>query len=819
MSNNADVHNVIEALRPKLREYITKYGKPIGNTSERITASGFCRCLHPDHTDNHPSCSIGGGLDEKVFNCFSQSGHSGNIFTAAHYLQGLPVNGEEFYTITLKTLTSEFGIPYEPAVISPDHKREYQHRMAYHDALSVLKSLTYDSVSGSRVLKNHSAIKFLMDRGISEEAIRRFDICCISSYDAYLKAMEKLGWTSKTYLDEVGLTNKGIFNNYSVIIPINDDRGRVCGFVSRNTRHDSSNSDSIKFINTNNNSIYTKGKILYNFNSAKKEEGPLFIVEGYLDAVYLSQMGLKKVVALGSTVLTEQHINMLMEYGCKDIVLVYDADEGGLKGIGLALDRLSETKAFRVGIVDLPVSYDPDTYVREHGLTAFQELPRATSFKWSLTHSTYDVDLFTVAQRAIPTIAIEDSHLTRLKMVKELSDHTGIAEADLKRDVENLLNKKEDKYVEEIKRVNSLVQFKLNKKDALSTRAIVRDAIAELDRIEEKYNKEINLSNDFLTRFETFEDRLKRGDFKYGLVAPNFKMLEKTLDGIPHWSKIMLFAGRPSMGKTALLTALVLDVIDNNPDAAVFYQSIDDNIDFMSEKIIAVRSGVSTSEIKQYASLKGEKKDRVEDAIRWIKSVSNRFIIADATQGNNLDSIDNHMRNFTKALPDHKKIYLLDNFHKLKMAQSTDKKADSISDSISTIKELSLIYDMPVLATVELRKLETESSRPTRQDMQGSNKLDYDADVVVLIHTDKKVNSESPIVYNRVVNGENVEMPYTEAHVAKNKINGKEARIPYRFNSYNMQFDESDYSEWNEKYTLSKKRVTSRVATGMMKNY
>jgi len=318
------------------------------------------------------------------------------------------------------------------------------------------------------------------------------------------------------------------------------------------------------------------------------------------------------------------------------------------------------------------------------------------------------------------------------------------------------------------------------------------------------------LKQEYFQELENLENKIRTGEYKEGLMAPNFKNLTDVLDGIPFWANLMWFAGRPSSGKTAYMTALTLDLIEANPDSAIFFMSIDDNLDLLTTKMAAVRSGLSTSEIRRYNDLKKDKKDRFDEAMDFLKRSSERLIIVDASKGNTLDALENHVRWFNREYKDFKKVFILDNFHKLNMKMTgLAQKKDVISDTSSRLKDIADIDDMNIMASVELRKLQRESDRPTRQDMQGSNKLDYDATVEIMIHNDYQVNRNTQIVHSKEVNGTQIEMPWIEADIVKNKINGRLRRTVYKYNSHNMQFKEGNLKEWANLKKATKKRTES----------
>ena len=115
-----------------------------------------------------------------------------------------------------------------------------------------------------------------------------------------------------------------------------------------------------------------------------------------------------------------------------------------------------------------------------------------------------------------------------------------------------------------------------------------------------------------------------------------------------------------------------------------------------------------------------------------------------------------------------------------------------VSDQSERIKELTQINDLHLIMTVELRKLEGTESRPKLADMKDSVQLEYDADVVILVHNDHQVKGdESPYVWRGQADGSTVHMPYIGARVEKNKITGRTGPFFYKLNSWNLRVSEA----------------------------
>lgn len=797
---NTNHLSVLNSLRDKLEPYLI-------SQNVEINSAGFFRCIHPDHPDRNPSTSLNygnGDFHGKVFHCFSGIGHDGNIFTAAHWLENMPLVGAEFWDITVKTLAERFNIPYNPMEISEDQKRRYQALRAISDAVKVIHGMTH---TADTLKDSHIGIKHLLDRGITKESIIKFNIGIITSKAAFDDAMSKLGHTDKDFLASKGINHSSLLNRDGFIIPINDVDGRPVGFVSRNCRMEANEHGTRKYINSPNTDIYSKGQILFSYDKVKNKGGKLYIVEGYLDAIYLQQTGLERVVALGSTSITDYHVSKLLyDNDENDIVLCLDADEGGYEGTKLAIERIAPYKKFNLQIIDLPYNYDPDSYVREFGLEEFLELPHLSPFSWSLKHANYSDDLFTVAKNIIPAIAAEESSVTRLSMIKELSNFTSVPEIDIKQDVDLLVNKTDSKFIEAVSHVNNWVQVNLNKGSIADTKSILTEAMNKIFICEEKYQTKKDMKIQFRDRLKHLRVDIVEGNYEHGLIATRHRNLDELLNGIPYKEKLMYFGGRGSAGKTAFMTDLALDLLESNPDCAIFYMSIDDSLDFLATKMLTVLSGLPTTEIQNYKNLSADDKLRVDEAYSFLENNSSRLIISDSTDGNTIETIENHLRWFTKEFANSKCIFVLDNFHKINMEAGNGQKRDAISDTSSRLKDLAVKYGVCIMSSVELRKLDNEAARPQRQDMQGSNKLDYDADVVGLVHNDYQVNRETKILHEKMVNGKVHVMPWVEVNIVKNKITGRMGECVYKYNSINMQFEEGSYNEFRDMRNDNTKR-------------
>ena len=130
-----------------------------------------------------------------------------------------------------------------------------------------------------------------------------------------------------------------------------------------------------KYLNSPESLIYIKGRILYGLSHAKDEIRKLdkaIIVEGYMDLISLFQNGIKNVVAVSGTALTDEQVQLLSRY-TKNVVLLFDADTAGIKASMRSIEILLK-RDMDIKIASVPAGEDPDSFVNKYGKERFDEI-------------------------------------------------------------------------------------------------------------------------------------------------------------------------------------------------------------------------------------------------------------------------------------------------------------------------------------------------------------------------------------------------------------------------------------------------------------
>ena len=152
-----------------------------------------------------------------------------------------------------------------------------------------------------------------------------------------------------------------------LMFTLKDIKGRVIGFTGRKL---DDNLDVAKYINTNENILYSKGNNLYGLDIAKNySRNEMIIVEGNMDAISLHQRDIRNVVASMGTALTEKQARLILRY-TKNVKIAYDSDAEGEEATIRGRDILDKLGA-DVRVVKYEGAKDPDEYIIKFGKESF----------------------------------------------------------------------------------------------------------------------------------------------------------------------------------------------------------------------------------------------------------------------------------------------------------------------------------------------------------------------------------------------------------------------------------------------------------------
>ena len=224
--------------------------------------------------------------------------------------------------------------------------------------------------------------EYLARRRITRQTAIRFGMgASLDAWDVLLTAMTKKGYTNSELL-EAGLVvqnkNGGLYDKFRnrLMLPVIDTRGDVVAFGSRVL-----DKSEPKYMNSSETPVYSKRRVLYGLNLAKKTKRPnIILCEGNLDIVTLHQAGFDNAVASMGTALTVEQTRLLSRF-TKELVLCYNNDNAGKIATERALQILNNSE-FSVKVLQLPrrlvdgeyVKQDADDFIKYQGADAFERL-------------------------------------------------------------------------------------------------------------------------------------------------------------------------------------------------------------------------------------------------------------------------------------------------------------------------------------------------------------------------------------------------------------------------------------------------------------
>ena len=322
--------------------------------------------LCPFHNEKSPSFTVSPA--KEIYKCFG-CGKSGNSI-------GFLMDHEKYtYVEALRWLAQRYSVEIEETEVSPEQKLHQQSA----ESLFIINNFAQQYFSNHLLNTEEGqdiGLSYLKQRGFREDIIKKFQIgfnpeARDSFSKAAINAQYNIDILQKSGL--VAIRDERPVDNYRgrIIFPIHNQSGKILGFGARILK---TNDKAPKYINTPENDIYVKSRVLYGSYFARQaidKADECLLVEGYTDVVSLHQAGIENVVASGGTSLTPDQLRLVKKY-TNNLTIIYDGDGAGIKAALRGLDLALE-ESLNVKLVLIPDKEDPDSYVNKVGPVAFTE--------------------------------------------------------------------------------------------------------------------------------------------------------------------------------------------------------------------------------------------------------------------------------------------------------------------------------------------------------------------------------------------------------------------------------------------------------------
>lgn len=365
MMDNSLKDKILDAI-----DIVEVIGERVALTRKGKDYVGLC----PFHPDHRPSFSVSPA--KRIFKCWA-CGVGGDVIRFVERIERV-------------TFPEALGILAARAGIQLRSRREDPQSSQLRGEL--LATLTWAREHFRRNLKAPSgarALDYARRRGLTTETIERHSVgFAADAWDDVLRAAQQNGQRPEL-LAQAGLVvtnDKGKtydrFRN-RLIFPIADPAGRTIAFGGR-----ALGDDPAKYLNSPETALFSKSRVLYGLDlarSAIQKKNAAIVVEGYMDAVLLSQFGFENVVATLGTAMTDAHVKLLRPLA-DTLYLCFDSDDAGLRAADRAAEVALVTQT-QVRVAVLEGYKDPADCVVAAGAQAFEaQLNRAVDaleFKWS----------------------------------------------------------------------------------------------------------------------------------------------------------------------------------------------------------------------------------------------------------------------------------------------------------------------------------------------------------------------------------------------------------------------------------------------------
>lgn len=388
----------------------------------------------PLHGGEGPNFSV--DPERGIFKCFV-CGEGGDVFSFPMKLLGLD------FIEAVRFVAERCGITVPETDRRQAEEDPYRHvRQAMSFAAEWYQRQLWEERHGE------AARRYLTERGLSEETVRRFGFGFAPDSWRALRDAAAVHEIGDEVLIESGLARTSdrapepydLFRG-RLMIPIYDLRDQPIGFGGRLLAEAK---DAPKYINSPDTPIFHKGKIMYGLNWSRhaiRRQELVLVVEGFIDVVSLMAAGVENVVAPLGTALTDHQARLLRRY-TKKALLLYDSDRAGLVATFKAADEL-----LRIGVhpsvATLPNGEDPDSIVRAGGPSALSrytdeavdvlerkiQILRNRGYLESIEGRRKAVDGLLLTARAGSDEALRDIYLDRIAAV------TGVRRSTLEREL------------------------------------------------------------------------------------------------------------------------------------------------------------------------------------------------------------------------------------------------------------------------------------------------------------------------------------------------------------------------------------------------
>ena len=313
-----------------------------------------------------------------------------------------------------------------------------------------------------------------------------------------------------------------------------------------------------------------------------------------------------------------------------------------------------------------------------------------------------------------------------------------------------------------------ITKFSTSSRQAIEYSKLIYDLFVkrELIKISENIidaSKLNDLDNDGQSIIESFEkslfDLAEKGSFNSSLIkfdeamkmtiemASNAYKNEEGIVGVPtglrdvddrlgglHKSDLIIIAGRPSMGKTALATNIAFNaakkIQDDGRKSTIAFFSLEMSSEQLSTRILAEQSRIKSNDIRRGRI----SEDQFDKFIETSKNISELPLYIDETPAISIAALSNRARRIKRLYG--LDLVVIDYIQLMRASNFKEGRVQEISEITQGLKALAKELSVPVLALSQLSRAveQRDDKKPQLSDLRESGSIEQDADVVMFVY-------------------------------------------------------------------------------------
>tara|TARA_B100000686_G_scaffold354892_1_gene468012 strand:+ start:2374 stop:3873 length:1500 start_codon:yes stop_codon:yes gene_type:complete len=215
-------------------------------------------------------------------------------------------------------------------------------------------------------------------------------------------------------------------------------------------------------------------------------------------------------------------------------------------------------------------------------------------------------------------------------------------------------------------------------------------------------------------------------------VPTGLKAMDELLGGL-HNSDLIIIAGRPSMGKTALATNIAFNAAKkalNEENKAILFCSLEMSSIQLTNRILAEQANIPSDKIRRGQLTNNQ----FIDLVRASQNIANRKLFIDETPALSVPQLRTRARRLKRL--NGLQLIILDYLQLMSSINKSPNRVQEISEITQGLKSVAKELNVPIIALSQLSRAveQREDKRPQLADLRESGTIEQDSDVVMFVY-------------------------------------------------------------------------------------